>query len=60
LQLAQQTNISVTYDDVAGSIDYFINTATTSTLGVAKFSTDNFQVTAGNVEVIEVNGGTYS
>jgi len=55
-----QTNISVTYDDVAGSIDYFINTATTSTLGVAKFSTDNFQVTAGNVEVIEVNGGTYS
>jgi hypothetical protein len=55
-----QTNISVTYDDVAGSIDYFINTATASTLGVAKFSTDNFLVTAGNVEVIEVNGGTYA
>ena len=55
-----QTNIAVTYNDIAGSIDYFINTATTSTLGVAKFSTDNFQVTAGNVEVIEVNGGTYS
>lgn len=54
-----QTNIAVTYNDIAGSIDYFINTATTSTLGVAKFSTDNFQVTAGNVEVIEVNGGTY-
>lgn len=55
-----QTNIAVTYNDIAGSIDYFINTATTSTLGVAKFSTDNFQVTAGNVEVIEVNGGTYA
>ena len=55
-----QTNISVTYDDVAGSIDYFINTATASTLGVAKFSADNFLVTAGNVEVIEVNGGTYA
>jgi len=54
-----QTNIAVTYNDIAGSIDYFINTATTSILGVAKFSTDNFQVTAGNVEVIEVNGGTY-
>lgn len=55
-----QTNIAVTYNDIAGSIDYFINTATSSTLGVAKFSTDNFLVTAGNVEVIEVNGGTYT
>ena len=54
-----QTNISVTYDDGNNQIDYYVATATDSILGVAKFSTDNFNVNAGNVTVIEVNGGSY-
>ena len=34
-------------------------TATSSVLGVAKFSTDNFTVTSGNVTVTTIDGGTY-
>ena len=55
----QQTNITVTYDDTNNEVDYFINTATSNILGVAKFSTDNFNVTAGDVTVVEVDGGGY-
>jgi len=55
----QQTNITVTYDDANNEVDYFINTATSNILGVAKFSTDNFNVTAGDVTVVEVDGGGY-
>lgn len=55
----QQTNITVTYDDLNNEVDYFINTATANILGVAKFSTDNFNVNAGDVTVVEVDGGGY-
>ena len=54
-----QTNISVQYDDLNNAVDYSIATATSSVLGVAKFSTNNFLVTAGNVTLIEADGGTY-
>lgn len=54
-----QTNITVTYNDSNNDIDYSVATATSSVLGVAKFSTDNFTVTAGNVTVTVVDGGTY-
>ena len=48
-------NISLTYQDGDGTIDVDVATATSSTLGVAKFSTDNFSVSAGNVSI--KNGG---
>lgn len=54
-----QTNVTVTYDDANNKIDYSVATATASVLGVAKFSTDNFTVTAGNVTVTAIDGGTY-
>lgn len=54
-----QTNISVQYDDLNNSVDYSIATATSSILGVAKFSTSNFLVSSGDVTLIEADGGTY-
>lgn len=54
-----QSNIAVTYTDLTNSIDFAVETATYSTLGVAKFSSSNFTVAAGNVTVTAVDGGTY-
>jgi len=54
-----QTNISVQYDDLNNAVDYSIATATSSILGVAKFSTSNFLVSNGDVTLIEADGGTY-
>ena len=55
-----QSNIAVTYDDVNNVVDYSVATATTSTLGVASFSSDNFTVSSGAVTVTTLDGGTYS
>jgi hypothetical protein len=33
--------------------------ATTSTVGVASFNSDNFAVTSGDVTIVAVDGGTY-
>jgi hypothetical protein len=46
-----ETNISATYQDDDGTIDLSVNTATSSTLGVAKFTTDNFSVSNGTVSI---------
>ena len=47
-----ETNIAVTYDDAdPGKLDFVVDTATTSGLGVAQFSSDNFDVAAGVVTV---------
>jgi hypothetical protein len=54
-----QSNITVTYADLDSGIDFSVATATASVLGVAKFSTNNFLVSAGNVTVVEVDGGSY-
>jgi hypothetical protein len=54
-----QSNVTVTYDDLGSAIDFSVDTATASVLGVAKFSTNNFLVSAGNVTVVEVDGGSY-
>lgn len=54
-----QSNISVSYDDALNSLNYSVATATASTLGVAKFSTSNFLVVAGNVTLTEVDGGEF-
>lgn len=46
-----ESNISVTYDDTNGKLDFSVNTATTSVLGVASFSSASFDVTAGAVTI---------
>jgi len=47
-----ETNIDVTYVDGApGKLNFVVDTATTSGLGVAQFSPDNFAVAAGVVTV---------
>ena len=45
------TNITVTYDDVNNKINHNVNTATSTVLGVASFSSTNFTVTAGAVSI---------
>lgn len=54
-----QTNITVVYDDANNAVDYSVATATTSALGVASFSSNNFTVSAGAVTVTNVDGGSY-
>lgn len=54
-----QTNITATYDDAANAIDFSVATASTSQLGVAQFSSDNFAVAAGVVTVTDLDGGSY-
>jgi len=51
--------IDLTYDDGAGTLTVDAEIATSSNLGVASFSTDNFLVTAGAVTVTGIDGGTY-
>jgi len=46
-----ESNISVTYDDPNGKLDFSVATATSSTLGVASFNTASFTVTAGDVTI---------
>jgi hypothetical protein len=53
-----ETNISVTYDDDNGKLDFSVATATESVLGVASFATADFTVTAGAVTIKNVNLGT--
>lgn len=44
-------NITVTYDDPNGKLDFAVATATNSTLGVASFNSADFDVTAGAVSI---------
>jgi hypothetical protein len=51
---SSQTNITVSYDDsgsAAGFLDFSVNTATDSVLGVASFSASDFDVTSGAVSL---------
>ena len=54
-----ETNITVTYQDVDGTIDFEVPTATTAQVGVAQFDSDEFNVVAGFVTIDTVDGGTY-
>lgn len=45
------TNITVTYDDANNRFNHNVNTATTSTLGVASFNSANFTVSDGAVSI---------
>ena len=44
-------NITVTYDDTGGKLDFNVATATDSILGLASFSNADFDVTAGAVSI---------
>jgi hypothetical protein len=46
-----ETNITVSYDDPNGKLDFSVATATSSVLGVASFNTASFTVTAGDVTI---------
>jgi len=52
--------LDIAYDDTANTLTFSAEIASSSNLGVAKFSTDFFTVDgAGEVIIHEVNGGTY-
>lgn len=54
------TAITITYDDSANTLTFDSDLATTSTLGVASFNSNNFTVSvAGEVAVTAIDGGTY-
>jgi hypothetical protein len=54
-----QSNITVSYDDANGAVDYAVATATTAAKGVASFVSTNFTVSAGAVSINNVDGGSY-
>jgi hypothetical protein len=53
------TAITVTYDTANNVLEVAADLATTSTVGVASFNSDNFAVANGEVTVIAIDGGTY-
>lgn len=53
------TGITLSYDDTNGTLSIDGDLATTSSVGVAAFSSDNFAVDTGVVTVIEIDGGTF-
>ena len=52
-------SINVTYDDVGNSLTIGSRIATTAARGVASFSSANFGLTNGHVEITAMDGGTY-
>jgi len=52
-------SITVTYNDTANTLTFDANLATTSTIGVASFSSTNFNVATGVVTIATIDGGTY-
>lgn len=51
--------ITVTYDDAANTLTIDADLATTTTVGVASFSSTNFAVNTGAVTITAIDGGTY-
>lgn len=52
--------ISITYvDGATDSLTFAVDTATTSSLGVAKFNSTNFAVDTGDVTIVAIDGGTF-
>lgn len=52
-----ETHIAVDYDDADGTIDYVVNSATTSVIGAIEVAT-TVEVTAGTSETLAVSPGT--
>lgn len=61
MELATLTEGSngVTITNADGSVTIENDLATTSTVGVASFSSTNFSVTSGSVSITAIDGGTY-
>ena len=57
--VAEGQAMTITYDDPLGLLTFAANTATTSTLGVAKFNSTNFAVDTGDVTIIAIDGGSF-
>ena len=53
------TNTNVTVTDNGTTANFAVSTATDATLGVAKFNATEFTVTAGDVAITALDGGTY-
>jgi hypothetical protein len=51
--------ITVTYNDTGNILTFDADLATTSSVGVASFSSSNFSVTTGAVAITAIDGGTY-
>jgi hypothetical protein len=51
--------ITITYNDSANTLTFNADLATTSTVGVASFSSTNFAVNVGDVTITAIDGGTY-
>lgn len=52
-----ETNISVTYDDGGGKLNFAVPTAGTAALGVAAFNGSDFTVSDGTVSITGAGGG---
>jgi len=55
-----ETNITVTYQDADGTIDFEVPIASVDSVGVAQFDSNNFDVTVtGLVSIDTIDGGTF-
>lgn len=57
--LVEGEGLDITYDDNANTITFAAEIATVSNRGVASFNDSDFTVTAGNVRIDTVDGGTF-
>jgi len=57
--VAGGSNTNITVTDSGNTVDFAVSTATAATLGVAKFNSTEFTVTAGDVAITALDGGTY-
>ncbi len=54
-----ETNITVTYQDGDGTIDFEVPIASTDSVGVAQFDSNEFNVVAGLVTMNTIDGGSF-
>ena len=54
-----ETNITVTYQDGDGTIDFEVPIASVDSVGVAQFDSNEFNVVAGLVTMNTIDGGSF-
>jgi hypothetical protein len=54
-----ETNITVTYQDADGTIDFEVPIASVDSVGVAQFDSNEFNVVAGLVTIDTIDGGSF-